>query len=179
MSFPYISKKRVINFNTTNNLSVNTDLLTNNSYDVVSRLHKSILCNNFEEFKNIYITEYLYNPEICDYFKYEDENNNWWVNTYSLCECVNKEDEPVHIHKNMNTRQCNCINGKRYLAYLCAFNMPLGCICYDTNPVNLKPLVNLNPQVNLDSSINEEIKHYLLKCGPIDLSYNQFYYNKK
>ena len=143
------------------------------SYSAVSRLQDCIMSGNLEEFKKIYETEYINNPAIYDYFKYEDENNNNWVNTYSPCTCVNKEEEPEHVHRNMNIRQCNCSNGKRYLAYLCAFNAELGCICFDTNPINKPPI-----ESGLHIRKCEEFKSYLLQDGPIDLTYEQFYYEK-
>ena len=160
-----IPRSRKITF--TNSTTLDQTLVANN---VVSRLQESILDNNFEEFKKIYETEYIHDPAICDYFNYEDENNNNWVNTYSLCICPNKETEPEHVHKNMNNRQCNCANGKRYLTYLCVFNVQLGCICYDTNP----SIYNIK-----DKHTNTKFTSYLLQDGPIDLTYEQFYYEKK
>lgn len=144
-----------------------TNGTNNDSYKVLARLNDSICSNNIEEFKKIYETEYICNPEICDHFRYEDENNNWWVNSYSLCTCPVKE--PDHIHRNMNVRQCNCVDGKRYLAYLFAFNAHIGCIHNDTNIHNDKKL----------EEMNTEIKTYLMNDGPIDLTYTQFYYEKK
>ena len=163
---PYIHQARKIVFNSNSNLSLDSNIKkVNDSNKVINKLNECIRLNNFEEFKKIYITEYLFNSKIHDYFKYEDENNNNLYNTYSLCTCINNTVEPYH--KNMNIKQCNCINGKRYFAFLSAFNNQLGCICYDTNPKNLE-----------QSIIYTEIMLYLLKDGPIDLLYEQFYYKK-
>ena len=136
----------------------------NKSVAVVSRLHDSIISRDLPLFEKIYNTEYLYDPEVFDEFRFEDENNNNWFNTYSLCTCENKKDEPVRIHRNMNVRKCNCINGKRYLAYLMAYNIGVGSICYDTNCKN--------------EDAPQDIRWYLIKNGPIDLTYEQFYYSK-
>lgn len=158
-----LPRSRVISF--VNNI----DISVSETEIVLLKLYDSITTNNLDEFKKIYETEYISNIEVCDYFRFEDENNNWWVNTYSLCTCSNKYAEPEHIHRNMNTRRCNCVNGKRYLAYLSAFNAQLGCICYDTNP---------NPKLLDLPAVNTTIQSYLLQDGPIDLTYSQFYYCK-
>ncbi len=152
---------------------ITTDLLQvaepdNKSVAVVSRLQDSIISRDLPLFEKIYSTEYLYDPEVFDEFRFEDENNNNWFNTYSLCTCENKKDEPMRIHRHMNVRKCNCINGKRYLAYLMAYNIGVGSICYDTNCKNVKQ----NEDAPLD------IRWYLIKNGPIDLTYEQFYYSK-
>ena len=146
------------------NVTIVSDVIVS----VVEKLDNSIRSNNIEEFKKIYKTEYIDNPKICDYFNYEDENNNNLYNSYSLCTCANKEEEPTHIHRNLNSRPCNCINGKRYLAYLRVFNAEINCICYDTNPTNVC-LTNLRHQ---------PYSNFLLQDGPIDLTYNQFFYKK-
>ena len=164
----FIPRSRKINLDVNNNdLSIN--ITTNKSTDIISRMYDSITTNNLEAFKKIYNDEYLCDPEVFDYFKYEDENNNWWVNTYSLCKCSNKNTEPEHIHRNMNIRKCNCVNGKRYLAYLNIFNSQLGCICYDTNPTT----------IFIDTSMDTNFTQYLQNSGPLDLTYTQFCYLEK
>lgn len=172
-SYPYVPGQRMLTFDANGNPSVSTsvfdDLLTDTSYKIVARLQESIIANNFELFKKIYEEEYINNKEICDFFKFEEEHNNWWFNSYSLCQCSNKTEEPDRIHKYMYVRPCWCNNGKRYLAYLCAFNAGLKDpgYYYDTNPIDLT-----------NNSKNTPIKKYLLEDGPLDLTYKQWFYKK-
>ena len=151
---------------------INNDLLSDLSYQLVSKMQDSINTNNLEKFKQMYTEEYISNPDICDFFKFDDENNNWWFNSYSLCCCSNKEDEPDRIHRHMYVRPCNCSNGKRYLAYLSAFNyshrVELG-YCYDTNPKCSK---SSKPTSKHATSIQQ----FLLNDGPIDLTYECLFY---
>ena len=165
-SYPYVPGQRMLSFDKD---PLYEDLLTDNSYKIVARLQESILAKNFELFKKIYEEEYINVLGIVDFFKFEEESNNWWFNSYSLCECSNKTDEPDRIHKYMYVRPCCCVNGKRYLTYLCAFNAGLkdAGYYYDTNPIGLT-----------DKAVNTPIKNYLLEDGPIDLTYKQWFYEK-
>ena len=74
-NIPYIPYSRKITFDG----DIEQSII--DSYSAVSRLQDCIMSGNLEEFKKIYETEYINNPAIYDYFKYEDENNNNWVNT--------------------------------------------------------------------------------------------------
>lgn len=178
ISYPYVPGQRMLSFDANGKPvaedEIFSDLLTDKSYKIVARLQESILANNFELFKQIYEHEYINNSEICDFFKFEEENNNWWFNSYSLCQCSNKTDEPERIHKYMYVRPCCCKNGKRYLAYLCAFNAGLQKYgyYYDINPKNL-PI-----KIDVCTFIDTFIKKYLLEDGPIDLKYQQLFYKK-
>jgi hypothetical protein len=62
----------------------------------------------------------------------------------------------------MSSRPCCCANGKRYLAYLCAFNQ--GKFNHFDMHYKFK-----------DSDKTTPIKEYLLSDGPIDLIYRQIY----
>ena len=67
----FIPRSRKINLDVNNNdLSIN--ITTNKSTDIISRMYDSITTNNFETFTRIYNDEYLCDPEVFDYFKYED-----------------------------------------------------------------------------------------------------------
>lgn len=173
ISYPYVPEQRMLTFDTNGKPVAEDplfeDLLADKSYIIVARLQESILANNYELFKKIYEEEYISNLEICDFFKFEEENNNWWFNSYSLCECSNKNEEPDRIHKYMYIRPCCCRNGKRYLAYLCAFNAGLKDpgYYYDTNPTYLTDKGTITP-----------IKQYLLEDGPLDLTYKEKFYKK-
>ena len=149
----------------------NIDLLSDLSYQIVSKMHHCIDVNNLAQFKQLYTEEYIYNPNICDFFKFDYENNNWWFNSYSLCTCSNKKNDPDRIHRHMYVRPCNCSNGKRYLAYLSAFNSHRVELdyCYDTNPKGSK---------NFNTTFVTPIQQFLLDDGPIDLTYECLFYKK-
>ena len=165
MSYPYVPRQEVVSFDANGN-RIFDDVKEDKSYQIVARLQESILAKNFELFKKIYEEEYINVPDIVDFFKFEEENNNWWFNSYSLCECSNKTDEPDRIHKYMYVRPCCCAGGKRYLAYLSAFNAAEQGLSYDTNPIYSKTLKK--PSVT-------PIQQFLLDNGPIDLTYKAMY----
>jgi len=128
---------------------------TNNdiSYQVVEELHKSVMEQDIE---SVYQTQYINEDSICNYFCFDDTSPYEDYSTYSLCSCPGKNDEPQRINKYIYTRACSCANGKRYLAYLCAYNQGT------RNDYHIK-----------DASLDQitSIKEYLLQDGPIDLSY--------
>jgi hypothetical protein len=174
MSYPYVPGQEVISFDANGKIIVDNtyagifdDLKEDKSYQTVMRMQVCIYANDFEGFKKIYEEEYISNPEICDFFKFDEEEHNWWVNTYSLCECANKADEPDRIHRHMYVRPCSCANGKRYLAYLCAFNASFKeeNYYYDTNPRHIteKPVLT-------------NFQKYLSENGPLDLTYKELVY---
>lgn len=125
------------------------------SYHIVAQLHKSVIEQNIEKFIEVYETQYISNDSVYNHFHFGDQSPYDDFNTYSLCSCPNKDEEPCRINKYMYRRACSCVNGKRYLAYLCAFNEGTHN-CYHINHL-------------LDMST--PIKEYLLQDGPIDLEY--------
>jgi hypothetical protein len=160
MSTPFVLGQRIISFNEFGALieskpSSEIDL----SYQVVSDLHTSVSSQNAKQFKHIYETQYISNQTIKNYFHFGDQGPYDEYNSYSLCSCPNKNDEPEYINKFLSVRPCCCVNGKRYLAYLCAFNGGKTNY-YHTQHIQLS-----------SSDVVTEIKEYLLKDGPIDLNY--------
>lgn len=124
------------------------------SYQVIEELRKSAVEQDVERFINVYRTRYINDDSVCNYFRFGDLSPYDDFNSYSLCTCPGKSDEPQRINKYMYTRACSCINGKRYLAYLCAFNRGTH------NHYHVK-----------DDTVVTPIKEYLLQDGPIELSY--------
>ena len=169
-SYPFVPGQQILTFDLSGNPIVddehNEDLLTDISYQIVSKMQECIEKKDLVQFKKIYTEEYISNPSTCDFFKFEDNPPYWEYNTYSLCSCPNRHDEPDRIHKYMYVRHCFCTQGKRYLAYLAAFNALNEGIYYDTNPIYSKTLKKtITP-----------ICQFLLDDGPLDLTYEAMTY---
>jgi hypothetical protein len=168
-SYPFVPGQYMLCFDSEGNPVINdpdnSDLLTDISYQTVAKLSDSICSNNLEKFKQLYTEEYINRPDCCDFFKFEDIPPYWEYSTYSLCSCENKEAEPDRIHKYMYIRPCHCQAGKRYLAYLAAFNAENESIFYDTHPIYARV-----------KTLSTPIQQFLLDDGPIDLTYRAMFY---
>jgi hypothetical protein len=169
-SYPFVPGQNMITFNLEGNAVTdddhNEDLLTDMSYQVVAKMQDCIDKKDLDKYKQLYTEEYISNPVICDFFKFEDNSPYETHSIYSLCTCSNRHDEPSKIHTYMYVRACNCVEGKRYLAYLAAFNALTEGIYYDTNP---KYLIPLNKPIT-------PICQFLLDDGPLDLTYQSMSY---
>jgi len=153
----FILGQRILVPNNDNVLVEETHNANNDvSYQVVKELHKSVMEQDLERFVSVYQTQYIDDNSICNHFQFGDTSPYEDFSTYSLCTCPGKNGEPHRINKYMYTRACFCANGKRYLAYLCAYNQGT------RNDYHIK-------DASLDQSTS--IKEYLLQDGPIDLSY--------
>lgn len=168
--YPFVPGQQMISFNLEGNAVAdddhNNDLLADTSYQVVAKMQDYIEKKDLDKYKQMYTEEYINNPAICDFFKFEDNPPYWEYNTYSLCSCEIRHDEPSKIHKYMYIRPCYCAEGKRYLAYLVAFNTLNEGIYYDTNPIYSKPL----------KKTVTPICQFLLDDGLIDLTYEAMTY---
>ena len=173
-SYPFVPGQCMLTF--VNGIPIvndesNNDLLSDLSYQLVFKLHETTETNNLEQFKQLYTEEYISNPAICNFFKFENENVNKKMrfNRYSLCTCSNKEDKPYRIHRDMYVRPCNCSSGKRYLAYLSAYNSNKEEDGYgydtQTNILTFNKKHMITP-----------IQQFLLDDGPIDLTYTHLFY---
>ena len=170
---PYVPGQRIISFSTKPEKQEEKDTKEkeDHSYNIVKRLHESIYANDFQVFKSIFENEYIGDPTVTDYFKYDEEEHNWWWSRYPLCTCA--ETEPTRIHKMLNVSPCNWTHGKRYLAYLRAFSATIfeapSTITYDlfTKNGTRKPF----PTVS-------DIQVYLAESGPIFYEYTHLVYEK-
>jgi hypothetical protein len=152
-SYPFVPRQQLIELDQNDCVIINEntdlDLIEDKSYLVAMRLHESVCKNDFNKFKKIYETEYM-NPDIVDFFKFEKETD---AAKYSGCTCA--KGTVQRIHPDMYVRPCNCINGKRYLAYLCVYNTAYCCsYYYNTNKYQ-------------DPDENRQYKEYLLEYGLI------------
>jgi len=142
------------------------------SYDIVKRLHESIYANDFQVFKEIFENEYIDDPTVIDYFKYDEEEHNWWWTKYPLCTCA--ETEPTKIHKMLNVSPCNCSEGKRYLAYLRAYSATI----FETPSTITYDLFTKNHGKKKPFSAVSDIQIYLTESGPIFYEYTHLVYEK-
>ena len=176
MSYPYVPGQDGISFDANGKAvrdntydGIFDNLKEDKSYQTIMRLQCCVYAKDLEGFKKIYEEEYINDPSIVDFFKFDEEEHNWWFNTYSLCECANKTDEPDRIHRHMYVRPCGCANGKRYLAYLCAFNASFKeeTYYYDTNPRDI-----------IENPVLTKFQRYLSENGPLDLTYKELTYKE-
>jgi hypothetical protein len=168
-SYPFVPGQQLLSFDLEGNAFVddleNEDLKTDTSYQVVAKMQDCIEKKDLDKYKQLYTEEYISNPAICDFFKFEDSPPYWEYCIYPLCSCSNRHEDPTKIHKYMYVRPCYCSGGKRYLAYLAAFNTLNEGIYYDTNPIYSKTLkTTVTP-----------ICQFLLDDGLIDLTYEAMY----
>ena len=91
----------------------------NLSERTVRRLQDSIINGDFNTFKFIYDHEYM-QPNILDWFEYDEilYDSDW--NFYPICECPSCE--PIKIHRHLYVQPCTCLNGKRYIAFKFAYD---------------------------------------------------------
>ena len=167
--YPFVPGQQLLSFDLEGNAVVddleNEDLITDTSYQVIAKMQECIDQKDLVQYQQLYTEEYISNPAICDFFKFEDNPPYWDYCTYPLCSCSNRHDDPTKIHNHMYVRPCYCSGGKRYLAYLAAFNTLNEGIYYDTNPIYSKTLkTTVTP-----------ICQFLLDDGLIDLTYEAMY----
>lgn len=167
--YPFVPGQQLLSFDLSGNAIVddpgNEDLITDTSYQVIAKMQECIDQKDLVQYQQLYTEEYINNPAICDFFKFEDNPPYWNYCTYPLCSCSNRHDDPTKIHKHMYVRPCYCSGGKRYLAYLAAFNTLNEGIYYDTNPIYSKTL----------KKTVTPICQFLLDDGLIDLTYEAMY----
>ncbi len=167
-SYPFIPGLEVFTFDANGKMMIDEsfkDLKEDKSYQKARQLYERIYAKDLDGFIKIYI-EYVNDPSISDFFKHDEEEHDFWFHSYPYCRCVTRDDEPERIHRHMYVRQCNCSNGKRYLAYLCAYNAQQDetTYYYDTS-------------CNESNKNISDIQQYLLDDGPIDLKYTNLLYN--
>jgi hypothetical protein len=115
----------------------------------VRRLTTAIKECNVDAFKFIYDHEYM-NHFICNWFEYDELLDDCVWNFYPICECA--KCEPIKIHRQLYVQPCTCLNGKRYLAFLTAYNTTYDFII---NPTK-KSIVKYRQMLD-----------YIIESGPV------------
>ena len=154
-----ILPKDVIQFITTY-----STLLLDLAGRTLRRLDASIEKCMFDEFKMIYDTEYMPNPNICNFFEFTEEPN-----PYHLCEC--NENNEAQISRNFHIKKCQCQNGKRYLAFKMIHNAAFGTISVNYHERDMK-----KTDADVDT-FNCMIDH-VIDSGPIDQEYFPIFESK-
>lgn len=79
-------------------------------------IYNAIKNDNLEEFIALF-DDYIENPEIEDYF-YDyggrPASSCWEQTNYKYCVCNSEWEE---VHRQLERRKCNCVNGKRWILY--------------------------------------------------------------
>lgn len=79
-------------------------------------IYNAIKNDNLEKFIALF-DDYIQNPEIEDYF-YDyggrPASSCWEQTNYKYCVCDSEWEE---VHRQLERRRCNCINGKRWILY--------------------------------------------------------------
>jgi hypothetical protein len=123
------------------------------------RLISSIENCLFNEFKFIYDSEYMCDPNIINFFEFKCDAFSEW-NMYELCDCRSCCRGNIHCYycmperlkKNYYVKSCRCQNGKRYIVY----SMIGKNICESTST---------------SKDIIREMLVYVIDSGPIDKNY--------
>ena len=164
------------------------------------RLISSIENCLFDEFKFIYDSEYMCDPNIINFFEFNkcDAFSEW--NMYELCDCRSccrgnrhcYDCMPERLKKNYYVKSCRCQNGKRYIAYnmvYTVFNM-IGNIINKSGSTIYMAYIMINNIVkksgynsmetyaemdkkytNDSKDIVGEMLNYVIQSGPIDKNY--------
>ena len=131
-------------------------LLLNLASRTLRRLDASIDKCVFDEFKMIYDTEYMPDPNICNFFEFTE------VNPYHLCDC--NDNNEAQISRNFYIKKCQCQNGKRFLAFKMIHNAAYHSICGNYYDRDMK-----KNDTNID--IFNRMIDYVIDSGPIDEEY--------
>ena len=132
----------------------------------IRRLKTSISAGNFENFKTIYDTEYMM-WFISDYFEYGEDCCNYEWNFYSLCSCT--MCNPIKVHSHLYIEQCECADGKRYLAFKMIYRE-----AYEFLTIyNKKSKRRRRRHPDLITNEYQLIVNYILASGPIILNHSE------
>lgn len=142
---------------------------TDLSYVTVKQLYRYLEMDDIDNFKRTF-DKYLYDPKIYNFMMFYTSKYDSY---YPLCTCVKYKKKPITDLK--EKVPCNCINGKRYLAflyaYLCSTNISCRGFC-DIGTINLyyrhKCNGNNKPYIPIELS---ECAQYILDNGEMYMDY--------
>ena len=127
------------------------------SRKIWNQLQTSLKKGQYIQFKQLY-KEYM-NPRISNWFKFPEEEHNWFWNIYDLCEC----DTPIErVWKREYDKKCSCKNGKRYLAFRCLYD-------------ETREFIHLTKKKTGNPS--QQMMNHLIQDGPIDMKYISVFYD--
>jgi hypothetical protein len=147
----------------------------------IRRLDNSIEKGLFKEFQSIYDTEYMCNPLISNFFEFIDQSRYpTYFNYYDLCSCrtcCNDEYfdnlgcnlcEPIRIARNFYVKECDCLNGKRFLAFQMVYKFAYEIIDIKKNN-NKKGKGKRRGKYNNPYQLMVD---HVVASGPIDFNFN-------
>ena len=134
------------------------------------RLRTSIIDGNFEKFQFIFKNEYM-QPNIQNWFEYDEESQGREWNFYPLCVCICATDcEPMKVGRHLYVHDCRCENGKRYLAFKLIY-----AEAYEILTISKSKSSKLKSSKSKSNHKNNEfqqIADYIIESGPIILEHN-------
>jgi hypothetical protein len=151
----------------------------------IRRLDNSIQDGNFHNFQTIFETEYMCNPLISNFFEFIDESRYpVYFICYDLCSCRTccNDDyfgnfsgnlpcnlcEPIRIARNFYVKECNCLNGKRFLAFQMIYKFAYEIIDIKKNN-NKKGKGKRREKYNNPYQLMVD---HVVASGPIDFNFN-------
>jgi hypothetical protein len=135
------------------------------------RLRTSIINGNFENFQFIFKTEYM-QPNIQNWFEYDEESQGREWNFYPLCVCICATDcEPMKVHRHLYVHDCRCENGKRYLAFKLIYAEAYEILTISKSKSS-KSSKSSKLKSNHKNNEFQKISDYIIESGPIILEHN-------
>ena len=131
------------------------------------RLRTSIIDGNFEKFQFIFKNEYM-QPNIHNWFEYDEESQGREWNFYPLCLCAH-DCEPMKVHRHLYIHDCSCENGKRYLAFKLIY-----AEAYEILTISKfkSSKFKKSSKSNHKNNKFQKIADYIIESGPIILEHN-------
>ena len=131
-------------------------------YDISRKVWNQLQINlkdgQYRLFKQLYDKEYM-DPRISNWFKFPEEEHDWYWNIYDLCEC---DTQIERVWKREYDKQCNCKNGKRFLAFRCLYD-------------ETREFIQLTEKKTDNPS--QQMMNHILQDGPIDMKYTSMFYD--
>jgi hypothetical protein len=128
------------------------------SHKVWNQLQTTLRNGQYNSFKQIYDREYM-DPRISNWFKFPEEEHDWYWNIYDLCECDTQIEK---VWKREYDKRCSCKNGKRFLAFKCLYD-------------ETREFIQLTQKKTENSS--QLIMNHLICDGVINMKYTSMFYD--
>lgn len=146
------------------------------SYFVVNRLYDAIEEGELNKFKRIYDEEYINNQNIINTFNYPEYGCGRVWTDYDYCTCEEREIEKRFRY--IYTKQCNCANGKRYLAFIELYTKSYNYIRIPHLKKKNETRISRNKnKKNMQNNVYQDMLDYIINSGPIDMSFTGLIYN--
>jgi hypothetical protein len=149
----------------------------------IRRLINSIEKCSFHKFKFIYDLEYIDNPNIINFFEFDEfalSPGSVWI-MYELCNCRTccygndycNECMPERLRKYYSIKECCCQNGKRFIAYNMIDNYIKESITTSAEAYAKTNKIKTNElDETTQKNVLREMINHIIESGPININYN-------